>query len=206
MDYYDTLQDCCHVYTYGIDLTKAFSDNNGSFDQVEFLLKNSTDGCYVQAALNKSEGIYYVTGHTESEADATRFTPMSGSVNTGKVIVKGLEDDSYTITEVTTDAGYTLLKEHITVSIVSGDSEQACEICGKSLKTASAQVNGKDVAMAEDRGSIHALVPLTVTNTRGFDLPKTGGRGNLLFYVLGAFAVLTAGVVTALYLRKRCHG
>lgn len=44
------------------------------------------------------------------------------------------------------------------------------------MKTATAQVNGKDVAMTEDTGSVSALVPLTVTNTRGFDLPKTGGR------------------------------
>ena len=206
MDYYDTLQDCCHVYTYGIDLTKAFSDNNGSFDQVEFLLKNSTDGCYVQAELNKTEGIYYVTGHTESEADATRFTPMSGSVNTGKVVVKGLEDDSYIITETATDDGYVLLNEDISVEISSVPGTETCPVCETALLTATAKVNGKDVEMDEDNSSVHALVPLTVTNTRGFDLPKTGGRGNLLFYGLGAFAVLTAGVVTALYLRKRRHG
>lgn len=206
MDYYDTLQDCCHVYTYGLDLTKQFSDDAGNFENVTFLLKNSTDDCYVQAELNKSEGIYYVTGHTESETDATRFTPMSGSVNTGKAIVKGLEDDSYTITETATDEGYVLLNEDITVEISSVSGTEICPVCKTALLTATAKVNGKDVAMTEDRGSLHALVPLTVTNTRGFDLPKTGGRGNLLFYVLGAFAVLTAGVVTALYLRKRRHG
>ena len=42
-EYYDTLTDDCHVYTYGIDLTKEFSDNNGNFDNVKFLLKNATD-------------------------------------------------------------------------------------------------------------------------------------------------------------------
>ena len=58
------------MYTYGIDLTKEFSDNNGNFDNVKFLLKNATDNYYVQAELNKTEGVYYVTGHTEKEADA----------------------------------------------------------------------------------------------------------------------------------------
>lgn len=206
MDYYDTLQDCCHVYTYGLDLTKQFSDDAGNFENVTFLLKNSTDDCYVQAKLNKTEGIYYVTGHTESEADATRFTPMSGSVNTGKVIVKGLEDDSYIITETATDDGYVLLNEDITVEISTAPGTEICPVCETALLTATAKVNGKDVEMDEDNSSVHALVPLTVTNTRGFDLPKTGGRGNLLFYGLGAFAVLTAGVVTVLYLRKRRHG
>lgn len=205
-EYYDTLTDDCHVYTYGLDLTKEFSDNNGTFDNVKFLLKNATDNYYVQAELNKSEGIYYVTGHTEKEADATKFSPMSGEANHGKVIVKGLEDDSYIITEVATDAGYTLLKEDITVDIVSSDSATICSVCGKALKTATAKVNGKDVAMTEDNSSVSALVPLTVTNTRGFDLPKTGGKGNALIYGLGIAALLTAGGITVFYLRKRRHG
>ena len=206
MDYYDTLQDCCHIYTYGLDLTKQFSDDAGNFGNVTFLLKNSTDHCYVQAELNKSEGIYYVTGHTESETDATQFSPMSGSVNTGKVVVKGLEDDSYTITETATDEGYVLLNEGITVEISTAPGTEICPVCETALLTATAKVNGKDVEMDEDNSSVHALVPLTVTNTRGFDLPKTGGRGNLAFYGLGALALLTAGVVTVLYLRKRRHG
>ena len=205
-EYYDTLTDDCHVYTYGLDLTKEFSDNNGNFDNVKFLLKNATDNYYVQAELNKTEGIYYVTGHTDKEADATKFSPMSGEANHGKVMVKGLEDDSYIITEVATDAGYTLLKENITVDITSSDSATICSVCGKALKTATAKVNGKDVAMTEDNGSVSALVPLTVTNTRGFDLPKTGGRGNALIYGLGIAALLTAGGITVFYLRKRRHG
>ena len=205
-EYYDTLTDDCHVYTYGLDLTKEFSDNNGNFDNVKFLLKNATDNYYVQAELNKSEGIYYVTGHTDKEADATKFSPMSGEANHGKVMVKGLEDDSYVITEVATDSGYTLLKENITVDIVSSDSTTICPVCGKALKTATAKVNGKDVAMTEDNGSVSALVPLNVTNTRGFDLPKTGGKGNALIYGLGIAALLTAGGITAFYLRKRRHG
>ena len=205
-EYYDTLTDDCHVYTYGLDLTKEFSDNNGNFDNVKFLLKNSTDNYYVQAELNKSEGIYYVTGHTDKETEATKFVPMSGEANHSKVLVKGLEDDSYVITEVATDSGYTLLKENITVDIVSSDSTTICSVCGKALKTATAMVNGKDVVMAEDNDSASALVPLTVTNTRGFDLPKTGGRGNALIYGLGIAALLTAGGITAFYLRKYRHG
>ena len=201
-EYYDTLTDDCHVYTYGIDLTKEFSDNNGNFDNVKFLLRNATDNYYVQAELNKAEGVYYVTGHTEKEADATKLVPTAN----GKVMVKGLEDDSYIITEVATDSGYTLLKENITVDIVSADSGTVCEVCDKPLKTATAKVNGKDVAMTEDNGSASALVPLTVTNTRGFDLPKTGGKGNALICGLGVVALLTAGGITLFYLRKRRHG
>ena len=37
-NYYDTLVDDCHVFTYGIDLTKLFSDGKGDFSKVEFLI------------------------------------------------------------------------------------------------------------------------------------------------------------------------
>ena len=37
-NYYDTLVDDCHVFSYGIDLTKLFSDGKGDFSKVEFLM------------------------------------------------------------------------------------------------------------------------------------------------------------------------
>ena len=46
-EYFDTLQDDCHVYVYGIDLTKEFSDGAGNFDNVKFILHNDTDTFYL---------------------------------------------------------------------------------------------------------------------------------------------------------------
>lgn len=202
-DYYDTLKDCCHVYTYGLELTKEFSDQNGDFSKVKFLLHNTTDGYYVQAALNQAEGVYYVTGHTTEEAEATQFVPMSEGTNKGKVLVKGLEDDTYVITETATDSGYALLKEDITVVISQSAGTQVCDICGANLLTASATVNGKAVEMLDDNGSVSALVPLTVVNTANFELPKTGGRGNKLLYGMGILALLTAVGTGIVFTRKR---
>ena len=62
-DYVNTLEDRCYVYAYGIDLTKYFSDNNGDFSNVQFLLYNETDGYYVVADTvddSTNENIYYV--------------------------------------------------------------------------------------------------------------------------------------------------
>lgn len=198
-EYDDTLRDCCHVYTYGIDLTKQFSDNAGDFSKVNFLLKNDTDGYYVQAELDKASGIYYVTGHTDKEADATTFTPVSS----GKITVKGLEDDSYIITETATDSGYTLLKETVSVEIASAEGQETCELCGAALRTATAKVNGKPVSMIEDNSSVNAIVPLTVTNTRNFTLPKTGGSGIRNLYVFGGIAVIAGMALAVFVLRKK---
>ena len=104
-DFYDTLVDDAHVYAYGLELTKLFSDGKGDFSKVEFILHNDTDDYFVKAELNEDEGIYYVTDHVTAEADATHFIPMSADPNKGKIVVKGLEDDTYTITEVRTDNG-----------------------------------------------------------------------------------------------------
>ena len=41
--YYDTLVDDCHLYIYGIDITKRFSDCKGDMSKVEFIVHNDTD-------------------------------------------------------------------------------------------------------------------------------------------------------------------
>ena len=114
-EYFDTLVDDAHVFTYAMELTKLFSDGNGDYKKVEFIMQNDTDGYFVKAELNEEEGIYYVVDHVADEADATHFIPVENESGEGLVIVKGLEDDSYTVTEVRTDNGYTLLKDDIKI-------------------------------------------------------------------------------------------
>ena len=200
-DYYDTLADDCHLYTYGIDLTKKYSDGNGDFSKVEFILHNDTDNYYVKASLNENEGVYYVTAHVADEADATHFIPVSS----GKVVVKGLEDDTYRITEVRTDNGYTLLKEDIEVVISQAETTALCDDVDGSVEhhllTASAKVDGNPVTMLADGGSANAEAPLTVVNTRGFDLPETGDNGTMMFTIVGI--LLMAGAVAALIFVNR---
>ena len=254
--YYDTLVDDAHVYTYGIELTKLFSDGKGNFANVEFIIHNDTDNYFVKAELNEEEGIYYVTDHVENEADATHFIPvvpqarpLDADAGDYKVIVKGMEDDTYTITEVRTDNGYTLLKEDIEVVISQVESTVLCdnyesdvvgliqndprfaeEIIAEAkakgyiktdggladvlnnmpqkqlahyLLTASATVDGNAVNMLEDNGSANAEAPLTVVNTRGFDLPETGDNGTRMFTVFGILAMAGAAAVIVLASRKK---
>ena len=189
--YYDTLEDCCHVFTYGIDVLKQFSDGKGDIQDVKFLLHNDSDDCYIIADLK--DGIYYAKGITSKKSDATTFIPNSS----GHIVVKGLEDDSYSLTETATDKGYVLLKDAVKIIIKAAENGQ-CEKCGAKLLTASATVNGKDVTMTD--GS--AIVPLTVVNNPGFDLPKTGGYGTWMF-TIGGVALL--GVAAFIAVKSRKH-
>lgn len=190
--YFDTLQDCCHVYTYGVDVMKQFSDGKGDLANVHFLLHNDTDDVYVIA--EQRDGMYYVKGFTGKKADATTFVPN----DSGHIIVNGLEDDTYTLTETDTDKGYVLLKDGIEIIITAVEGESACETCGVKLLTASGSVNGDAV----DLESGNAIVPLTVINNPGFDLPKTGGYGTWMFSVGGCMLL---GVAAFIVVRGRKH-
>ena len=246
--YYDTLVDDAHVFTYGIELTKLFSDGQGNFENVEFIVHNDTDNYFVMAELNEAEGIYYVTGHTPNEAEATHFIPVETEDAVGKVFIKGLEDDTYTATEVRTDDGYTLLRDDIeivisqvetveicdiyksdVVGLVQNDPRYAKEIIDEAiakgyiktdggladilnnmpqkqlehhLLTASATVDGNDVNMLEDNGSENAHAPLTVVNTRGFDLPSTGDRGVWMYGLLGVL-LMTGSIVSIIVTTRK---
>ena len=187
--YYDTLEDCCHVFTYGIDVLKQFSDGKGNIQNVKFNLHNDTDNYYIIADLKN--GTYYAKGVTTKKSDATTFIPNSN----GHIIVRGLEDDAYSLTEIATDKGYVLLKEAVKIVITTKENG-ACEKCGAKLLTASATVNGKDVTMTDG----NAVVTLTVVNNPGFDLPRTGGRGVWMYTVGG---VLLLGAAAFIVIRSR---
>ena len=249
-EYYDTLIDDAHVYSFGMDLTKLFSDvdsetaeDTDMFKHVKFKVWNETDGYWITATRNDAEGVYYVTGHVTEEADATIFYPVTSNGQFGKVIIKGMEDDKYIVTEVETANGYTLLKDDITVDITAIlDDERICDIYSKdvlgllqndphyckglavpmdlsdenvllltnipqkymehTLVTAYASVDGNSVTMLEDNGSANAEAPLTIVNTRGFDLPQTGDNGTMVFTVIGVIAMAGAMFVLFLVTRK----
>lgn len=188
--YFDTLKDCCHVYTYGIDVLKRFSDNGGNLRNVKFRLHNDTDNVFVIADLK--DGVYYAKGFAAKKADATTFVPNAQ----GHIVAKGLEDDAYSLTEIATDKGYVLLKDAVKIVIKTAENGQ-CEQCGAKLLTASATVNGKDASMTDG----NAIVPLTVVNNPGFDLPKTGGYGTWMF-TIGGVALLGAAAFVVIRSRK----
>lgn len=227
--YYDTLVDDCHVYSFGLNLTKEFSDGQGDFSKVEFLLYNDSDGYFVTAELDESEGIYYVTGHIPGRNDATRFTPTAD----GSILVKGLEDDTYIATEIQTANGYTLLRDDIQIVIEAAKSDALCDIyvtdvlgvlqndpryadvpeglyknmpqkhLEHCLLTASAKVDDNDVSMNADGESANAVVPLTVVNARGFNLPQTGGHGTWMYGVAGTVLMVAAAIILVSARRKK---
>ena len=197
--YENTIKDTARVYSYGVNLLKSFSGNDGDFSKVQFKLQNKTDGYYVTAT--GTSGNYYVTGDVAvtEEANGATFVPS----NDGKLIVNGLEADEYVLTEIHTSDGYSLLKAPITVKItsavdsitpsvatVTGIANPNAEVIITNVNKASATVDNSNTNMSSDGTSTDARVDMKVTNTKSFTLPQTGGLGTILFTLAGACVVI----------------
>lgn len=90
----------------------------------------------------------------------------------------------------------------MTISTAEGE---ICPNCGRPLLTDSATVNGKAVEMKADNSSVHAAVPFTVVNTKGFELPKTGSYGTWMFTAGGVLAMGAAAfMIYKLSKKKSC--
>lgn len=141
-DYTNTIEDRTYVYSYGLDLTKYFSDNAGDYSKVQFILYNRTDGYYVVAdtvdATAADGKTYYVDGTTNGDvtgtalgkttdkAKATVFTPDTN----GKIFINGLEADQYDLIEIATDDGYKLLADSIDIQINTASREIRPSVAG----------------------------------------------------------------------------
>lgn len=206
--YYDVLKDECIVYTFGLNMTKKFTDGKGDPTKVKFIVSNTSDGYFLTAT--GSNGVYYVTGKSATEEGATKFSPGAD----GSLKICGAEADTYALTETHSDAGYSLLKQPVIVKITStkavitpteanitgtqsksgndsvandGNVQGSALADQVSVQTTSAYatVDEKAAAMSKSGESANALVDMEITNSKGFLLPQTGGKGIYFMTVVG---------------------
>lgn len=170
------------VFTYGIDLTKQ-GEGGAKLSGVEFKLTDGTNEINVL----KSGDAYYPSNETKASSTVT-------TDDKGKIYIRGLKPGTYKLTETKTNAGYVLLKDPVVIEIKANNATGEAE----------AFVGNKPVTMQNDQknsGGKTAEVPLTVVNSKGFNLPATGGRGIALFTIAGIAIVAAAG--SLLFMRKR---
>lgn len=168
------------VFTYGIDLTKK-GEGTDVLEGVKFELTNSEN--QPVNVLKNGTNNFYTPGGTSNEITTD---------NKGEIHIRGLKPGTYKLTETKTNDGYVLLKDPVEIVITQTNATTG---------EATAKVGSKNVTMIEDDGSLTAKVPLTVVNSKGFNLPATGGRGIALFTIAGIAIVAAAG--SLLFMRKR---
>lgn len=168
------------VYTWGIDILKQGEDSQ-NLNGVEFELYNGKVADANKMKFRGSNGVY------RPDADGST---MLTTANGGKLQIRGLEAGTYILKEIKTNQGYVLLKDTITIEITDTG------IAGKASATvANGSSEPKTVTMEADDDSEQALVPLTVVNNKGFDLPQTGAAGTAIFAIAGIVLVAVAGAL-----------
>ena len=110
------------------------------------------------------------------------------------VIAPGNTDEALAILKAKRKGGY---------NVVKIDPDYVPDAQEHKLLTASATVDANNVNMLEDDGSVNAVAPLSVVNTRGFDLPQTGDHGTWMFSVIGIIMMAGAAVVILAVSRKK---
>ena len=162
------------TYTWDVDVFKYTMDDETekALAGATFTLSKNADGSNPIALVSKGNNVYRVakTGETGTVTEITTDA-------TGKFTIKGLDADTYYLTETAAPAGYNKLAGPVTVVI--GEN---------------GVVNGTTEAP-------QGVDEVKVLNQSGTELPSTGGMGTNVFYVLGGVLVLAA--VVLLVTRKR---
>ena len=162
------------TYTWDVDVFKYPKDGETetALAGAKFTLSKNADGSNPIALVSKGNNVYRVakTGETDTVTEITTDA-------TGKFTIKGLDADTYYLTETAAPAGYNKLAGPVT--IVIGEN---------------GVVNGTTEAP-------QGVDEVKVLNQSGAELPSTGGIGTTIFYVLGG--VLVVGAAVLLVTKKR---
>ena len=162
------------TYTWDVDVFKYTmnGETETALAGATFTLSKKSDGSNPIALVSKGNNVYRVA-KTDETGTVTEITTDA----TGKFTIKGMDADTYYLTETAAPAGYNKLADAVT--IVIGEN---------------GVVNGTTEAP-------QGVDEVKVLNQTGAELPSTGGMGTTLFYVLGG--VLVVGAVVLLITKKR---
>lgn len=146
-----------------------------------FQLSRDEAGAQVIKLVKVDDTTYRLALPTETDTAVDTIT----TGETGELVINGLADGIYYLTETKAPRGYNLLREPVKVKI---DHTTA---------------NGKltETSFVADQTQTDTSGLVKVENNAGAELPSTGGIGTTVFYVLGSAMAL--GAVILLVTKKR---
>lgn len=186
-----TVEHLAYDYTYGIDVTKVGSDDKTKgLEGVEFTLQENGD----TSNFIKADG----TKTTDSE-QAKLKTDANGKIN-----VVGLDEGTYTLTEVTPAPGYNnSASKGVTFTIARGTLQQ--DGTAVTPDKDSANVTAADGVVKVDSATVSTgKLCFTIVDQEGTGLPLTGLNGVTFTWIAGG-AVLCIGVAHLIRSRKQAE-
>lgn len=162
------------TYTWSFDVLKYHmaGEEKKPLAGAKFTLSKSEDGANSIALVKVTDNVYRVA----KDGDKDTVTEITTDA-TGKFEIRGLDSDTYYLTETAAPSGYNKLAGPVKVVIGS---------------------DGK-INVTENNPNGEGMIK--VENKSGTELPSTGGMGTTIFYVLGG--ILAVGAVILLVTKKR---
>ena len=180
-----TFMDTATVYTFGIEVAKVAKGT-----------KTGLQGAVFELKLKDTTQKIGFTGFGGVYTKAADGTAALTTGTDGKLTLKGLAPGTYKLKETKAPAGYVLSAGETEITIADTDFNGIPDSKEQpTTDTTTTQTTEKD----KDNG----LVSITVENTKGFTLPRTGGIGTVLFSMIGIVLMGSGVLLVAVFLRKR---
>lgn len=202
-----SLTDSTEVYTYGIELTKTFSDTTVSADEigkVTFQLYRVNGQDKELLYFTGSAGSYILVSDSNGTDNVTADLKLD--TTSRKLTVVGLDDDeTYILKETDTADGYNLIDENVTIDLEAQADPNAMllEEDATSVKLGSINLTVSFVNNKNTTETAIASVAFELYNQKGFSLPKTGDAGIWALTVCGILLIASGVVLVVVSRRKK---
>lgn len=184
-----TVEHLAYDYTYGIDVTKVGSDDKTKgLEGVEFTLQENGD----TSNFIKADG----TKTADSEQAKLR-TDANGKIN-----VVGLDEGTYTLTEVTPKPGYNNSAAGGVTFTIKRSLNQTGDDVTPSTESVIKAADG--VVQDNNATATTGKLSFTIVDQKGTGLPLTGLNGVTFTWIAGG-AVLCIGVAHLIRSRKQAE-
>lgn len=184
-----TVEHLAYDYTYGIDVTKVGSDDKAKgLEGVEFTLQENGD----TSNFIKADGT-----KTDDSEQAKLKTDANGKIN-----VVGLDEGTYTLTEVTPKPGYNNSAAGGVTFTIKRSLNQTGDDVTPSTESVIKAADG--VVQDNNATATTGKLSFTIVDQKGTGLPLTGLNGVTFTWIAGG-AVLCIGVAHLIRSRKQAE-